>query len=1243
MSNDSTTASKAVDGESLVNDSKADHLNHVAPELHSPRRSQSTSSRSHRPQKNGHRSANGERETLNGRSDSEAETVVLSGKEELSTDTTKKVIKNEAHSDGESTMNVQAGVRPSGSTRLSAGSEDNVDRPSLKRKRVTPPYGAQAVERGISSNLSSTISSPTHRSHTSPERHDSDSSRSRTSPPRDETKQQRGVNPQKRKLREGAKDVNGKERRMRRSDGGREKLADRSESPQSNSRHTSQTVRAISTELSSSLRQRKPPISLSVGHRRKTSEETRDDSDDSISTHGHPRLRKLVLTDNITSAKMPPHKKNRDKNGRTVLARTCATEEKNFDSAFEDIKLMLRERPEDLNVPDYAGNTPLQIASLAGNVKIVQFLIDAGCDTSSRNIDMETPLMDAAEVGHLEVVKLLLKAGLDPRQTNAKGEESLDLLKPDLEHFDAIREALISAKEKDTRRRSSVDQGQHGAGARDTDGSSRGASAASPGQSPALHSARSPPASATLPRRRIGRGQATRDELLWINPTPDNLRDRAGKGDLDVVNYILSMRPIADTESVLAAAKGGHEVVLELLIALGSPQPDPDPLQSSNHKPAFSTPMLAAIGRENLGIIRLLLEQKGFDPTRRLYRGLTYYELAKERQGPCWQEEYEILKEAFDRHASTGSIGCTSPRKARGGGLEPKNAVLRKVSSPLANDGITQETHSAMPDDPAKHKRLQLHHKESSPKYSRKSEIRSRESSAVVSDREAKPLGPPKAKSRNRSMSDASVIAEVSKPKRKLLSRNDLQHDEDTKRRASVVSETSTTSSHGPTPKSDEPPKSKDTRHDTSEETSRMHNETGKKRSRNSGSSSEHNPSQPPDMIKKKKRRRVDSICSTSQEHHVPPVRRGSAAVARMVASPDRITSPVSSTRAAPVAFMGGAVSATPLRESSINSQTHQDTSVSPLTTERPTPQTLSQQKSPTQQTSSPKSDLENALHQHNAEVQTGIEVRAREERERAEEDRRRQVQAAREEAEYKNRIAREEEDARTEEQRRIDEAERQARLEREEEKARIERSRREEELQRRRVEQERIRREEQERRRIELEERESLRRIRMQEEKERERRESLPNGLRRAAELSVDEARDVKEVAKWLPIYTATTHQLNPQCEDQVADERWIPNFQAAPILAIKDLDLSQCEPTVSLQSFKLCHQAISKHRYMSPKPHSSQLFHHATNIYPRYSLVLPSRHSLAHRLSLASLPHQTRARSQTCPYMHPRRDLRL
>jgi hypothetical protein len=65
---------------------------------------------------------------------------------------------------------------------------------------------------------------------------------------------------------------------------------------------------------------------------------------------------------------------------------------------------------------------------------------------------------------------------------------------------------------------------------------------------------------------------------------------------------------------------------------------------------------------------------------------------------------------------------------------------------------------------------------------------------------------------------------------------------------------------------------------------------------------------------------------------------------------------------------------------------------------------------------------------------------------------------------------------------------------------------------------------------------------------------------LRRAAELSTEDARQPEEIAKWLPLYTATGGRLDPGCDEQTRDERWITNVQAAPILGITDLVLSQC-----------------------------------------------------------------------------------
>ena len=890
--------------------------------------------------------------------------------------------------------------------------------------------------------------------------------------------------------------------------------------------------------------------------------------------------------------------------------------------------MRLKERPQDLDIPDNAGNTPLQIASLEGKSKIVHLLLDAGCDINCKNIDMETPLIDAVENGHLDVVRMLLKAGLDPRQSNAKGEEPLDLVNPEMDHYDEIRAALVSAKEKDKPRRSSEDHNVHSAGQRDNDTSSVGASAASPTESLAMHSARSPPPPLG-PRRRTARSQPTQDSLLWINATPERLREAAGIGDLTIVDHILKMRPDADSESVLAAAKGGHEIIIELLIAIGKPDPDPEPLRSSDYKPEYSTPMLAAIGRGNVKVIKLLLNQPGFDPTRRLYKGLAYYEIAKVRQGSEWQEEYNVLKEAFDKHMlhKPKKANLGSPRKTRV--KRPESHKSNSESSSPLSASKSQSLQSTVLEE-SKEGNKSSTHKTNVHRHQLIPEVENRDFPAVVSDRETEPLGPPKSQPKSaRSTSDVGHSGTKQggplKPRRKLLSRNDLDSD-DTKRRASLA-EASSTSSQG-THRRKSSDSSKSTTKVEKEAVLGLpgeRSEAGKKRPRISVSpqASIRDSDQIPEIIKKKKRRRVDSQGNAITYNHQRPLQPGPAMVANMIPSPDHTASPTNPPGAAPVAFMG----ASPVLTSpTVRSPTLSSSAVKSSDTKSPLhkPPTI---KSPTQQsltdtqmgmdTSSSISGIDQALQQtiqqQNQQEQTQAETSvlvkqdlehdgnkntpSKEESEltRQESQRRQKAeaeaearaeaeaaqaaqaaqalkaaeaaeaakaaQAAQEKTEEKARVAREEEEARLESQRQAEEAARQLQLERDEEEVRAEKRKREEEVQRRRVEQEKLRREELERKRTEAEERERLRQIRIQEEEEQHRREALPNGLRRAAELSPEEARSYKEIVKWLPLHTATTREIDPTSEDAVAEERWVANVQVAPILAITDLDLSHCK----------------------------------------------------------------------------------
>ena len=84
----------------------------------------------------------------------------------------------------------------------------------------------------------------------------------------------------------------------------------------------------------------------------------------------------------------------------------------------------------------------------------------------------------------------------------------------------------------------------------------------------------------------------------------------------------------------------------------------------------------------------------------------------------------------------------------------------------------------------------------------------------------------------------------------------------------------------------------------------------------------------------------------------------------------------------------------------------------------------------------------------------------------------------------------------------------------------------------------------------------------REQEELEQRRREGLPSRLRIAAHLvgSNDaQARSHAWLRKFLPVVTAETRQLDPTCDATVAEDRWVPNYLVAPLLATNDLQLSQ------------------------------------------------------------------------------------
>ena len=604
--------------------------------------------------------------------DSDAETIVLPGKDGHSPSKARKV-RQEDKTDGDA----DAGKRKDSGGKPA---QDGKTGDSTRKKRMSISGGSSLDKDrrprnkdAGSSGLSSAPASPHDRTS---RRRRSDAARSSGSdsdesqhkvvsktPLQGRHKFGDRVSSQKRKASKGDSDDDGEARKPRRQrttsagvengralkDGRKQDSRQRSPSP-----HHRQHRRSVSNQLGT-----QPSNGLNAKKRRLPPplQPTDYQSDDS-STGGSPAPRSSKLRgasagnthEHASPAKSMPNKKHLDAHGQTLLARACARGE------YEGAKQRLRDRPEDLNVADYAGNTPLQIAAINGCEDIVQLLVDAGCNLDCVNYDKDTPLLDAVDNGHLGVVKLLLDAGVNPRKANVNGEEPIDRVDEDTENGDEIRAALMAAKKRaGDRRRTSEDHHSHTDNAEGRDSHAPD----SPRHSPAATSGLSGRRSGTV------RSTKTRNDLLYMPLDDKTLRQAAGRGDEETVARILQVKEgYDDPEAMVAAARGGHDLVIQLLLGLGGANADPAAVSSLPGE--FATPIRAAIGQENIKVVELLLEQQGFDPTRR-YRGETYYEIARRRQGTNWKEEEHLLKNAYDEYKRShkDTVKTRSPTSRR--------------------------------------------------------------------------------------------------------------------------------------------------------------------------------------------------------------------------------------------------------------------------------------------------------------------------------------------------------------------------------------------------------------------------------------------------------------------------------------------------------------------------------------------------------------------------------------------------
>ncbi|OJJ47658.1 hypothetical protein ASPZODRAFT_158581 [Penicilliopsis zonata CBS 506.65] len=856
------------------------------------------------------------------------------------------------------------------------------------------------------------------------------------------------------------------------------------------------------------VRKRKVPQSLITSHQPRQSSEDRQSVSSSASSSPLPsaHFRKLASVDGSSASPAKQMgKKQRDQNGRTRLARACAARE------LEAAMARHAERPGDLNVADNAGNTPLQIASLEGCAPIVQFLLDAGCDVDTKNIDRDTPLIDAVENGHLDVVKLLLDAGANPRILNAEGDELCDLVPSDSEDYDEIRRVIeeAMANPKPSRRRSEEQVG--GNGVRE---SGRRASAISPRESPPVPGAKSPPVyNAATSRRKTVRSEVTRNDLLWTKPSPETLREFASKGDIAGVATILNVGQPADAEAVIAAAKGGHDEVMSLLFGIGDADPDPEPLEGNNHKPGWNTPMLAAIGRGNLLVIKLLLDQPNFDPTRR-FQKRTYYEISRDRKGENWEEEAEILEdayEAFSKTKKTRKSDLSSPRRARHD-KESKRHVRRESHSPVARQKKPpgrQPSNNNNHEEPVSRDAALTKEKRREPTTQSKEKTNltnSHDHSIATSDPDTARGEPtrPKPILKVRRDSESSGVARADEvPKRRRLIAGRPPQDRD-RRQPSLFSSDSLSGR-------EEVAKSRlHTHPDTSAPKSTgpslkriRNNSASPERSRSRGSETERRT-----LDANKKKRRVFSEDRTS------------AAINGTVKDADesKVVPPVSH-----IVQLK--------QESSVEKQNgvHKQTDEASVKVERDKVESHALDDIPMAEVQDEDSqarerkqvEAKKAEDARSAEVAEQKLAAAEKERARvAKEDADKAARAAREKAEEEDRKRKEAD------QRRIKQAE---------------------DERQKRLEQERLR---------------AAKLRKEQEEQEQRRRDALPSKLCLAANLvgSNDPlARSHAWLQKFMPVVTALTKQLDPACEPDVADERWVPNYLVAPLLATNDLQLSQ------------------------------------------------------------------------------------
>jgi ankyrin repeat protein len=88
-----------------------------------------------------------------------------------------------------------------------------------------------------------------------------------------------------------------------------------------------------------------------------------------------------------------------------------------FDEHLDEIELI------DVNQNDWAGDSPLHIAALLGDVDAINILINNGAHINARGEKKLTPLHHAFMKGHVDAIETLLSRGADANAVDDFGKK----------------------------------------------------------------------------------------------------------------------------------------------------------------------------------------------------------------------------------------------------------------------------------------------------------------------------------------------------------------------------------------------------------------------------------------------------------------------------------------------------------------------------------------------------------------------------------------------------------------------------------------------------------------------------------------------------------------------------------------------------------------------------------------------------------------------------------------------------